>query len=73
MTKQQAIKEAPKTYDVVMRFQYPAWDETKGILYSGIRAVSKSEANRWARAMAERDGHAIGGRGRYFFTATLAE
>lgn len=62
--------EQLKTFDVVMRFAHPAWDEVDGIPYHGIRAANKAEANRQARKMAERDGHAIGGHGRYFFTAT---
>lgn len=61
------------TYDVVMRFQYPAWDEVDGIPYPGISARSKSEAIETARGYAQRDGHAIGGKGRYWFTATLSE
>lgn len=61
---------ASKTYDVVMRFAYPAWDEVDGIPYPGITARSKSEAIKLARSMAVRDGHAIGGRGRYTFKAT---
>lgn len=59
-----------KTFDVAMRFAHPAWDELDGISYPGIRAYSKSEANKQARRLAERDGHAIGGRGHYTFTAT---
>jgi hypothetical protein len=59
-----------KSFDVVMRFEHPAWDEVDGISYPGIRATSKAEANKQVRAMAERDGHAFGGRGRYTFTAT---
>lgn len=59
-----------KTFDVVMRFQYPAWDEMDGIIFPGIRAVSKAEANQYARKKAERDGHTCSGKGRYTFTAT---
>lgn len=59
-----------KTFDVVMRFASPAWDEMDGIAYPSIGAASKADANKQARAMAERDGHAVGGRGRYTFTAT---
>ena len=62
-----------KTFDVVMRFAYPAWDELDGIAYPGIGAANKADANKQARAMAERDGHAVGGRGRYTFTATEVE
>lgn len=61
---------AGKTFDVVMRFEHPAWDEVNGISYPGIQASSKADANKQARSMAERDGHAIGGRGRYTFAAT---
>jgi len=59
-----------KTFDVVMRFEHPAWDEADGISYPGIQATGKADANKQARFMAERDGHAIGGRGRYTFAAT---
>lgn len=64
-------KETKKTdtYTVILRFQYPAWDEKDGIHYPDIPARSKSEAIRIARQKAEADGHAIGGRGRYWFTA----
>lgn len=61
--------KAVKIFDVVMRFEHPAWDETDGISYPGIRASGKASANKQARSMAERDGHAIGGRGRYTFKA----
>lgn len=63
-------KKSLKRFNVVMRFEYPAWDEIDGIAFNEISAFSKSDANRRARSQAERDGHAIGGRGRYFFTAT---
>jgi hypothetical protein len=46
-----------KTYDVTIRFQFPAWDETDGIPYEGIDASSKSDAIARVRRMAERDGH----------------
>jgi hypothetical protein len=59
-----------KTWDVCMTFQYPAWDEKGGIWYRGVVAGSRREANKQARRMAANDGHAVGGRGRYFFTAT---
>lgn len=59
-----------KTFDVVMHFAHPAWDEVDGLSFPGIRASSKSDANKQARKQAERDGHAVGGRGRYTFTAT---
>jgi hypothetical protein len=62
-----------KTFNVLMRFASPAWDEKDGIPFPGIKAKSKSDANRVARRLAERDGHAIRGVGRYTFTATEAE
>ena len=62
--------KAYMNFDVVMRFEYPAWDEVDGITYPGIVATSKTDANKQARSMAERDGHAIGGRGRHTFKAT---
>lgn len=58
-----------RMWDVTMRFQHPAWDEKEGILYRGIEAQSKAEANGIAGRLARRDGHAIGGRGRYSFSA----
>lgn len=64
-------RPARKTWTVTMSFQYPAWDEVEGILYRGIEADSKSEANRQARSMAERDGHLCGGKGRVVFTASV--
>lgn len=60
------------TYNVKMTFQHPAWDEVAGIDYEGIVASSKSEANKKARRLAERDGH-VYGRGRIFFKATEVE
>ncbi|WP_087865707.1 hypothetical protein [Comamonas thiooxydans] len=72
--KEQTPAPAPanrlKTFDVVMRFASPAWDEVDGLCYPGIVAEGKAQANQLARKQAERDGHAIGGRGRYTFTAT---
>ncbi len=57
-------------WNVVLRFQYPAWDEVDGITYRDIQAKSKSEAIAYARKMASNDGHTIGGgKGRYWFTA----
>ncbi|WP_304350045.1 hypothetical protein [Comamonas testosteroni] len=58
-----------KTFDVVMHFEHPAWDEVDGISYPGIQAASKAQANSFARSQARRDGHAVG-RGRYWFAAT---
>lgn len=67
----QVVAAAPvKTYTVRLSFQYPAWDEVDGIEYRDIQADSKSEANAWARRMAEQDGHLCGGKGRATFTAT---
>lgn len=61
----------PKTYEVTLRFQFPAWDERDGISYT-IEAETKSDAIRYARRQAENDGHACGGRGRYWFSAVEA-
>lgn len=58
-----------QTWDVCMTFQFPAWDEKNGIWYRGIYAKSRRDANKAARRHASNDGHAIGGRGRYYFTA----
>ncbi|WP_153785274.1 hypothetical protein [Pseudomonas sp. EMN2] len=57
-------------FNVVLRFEYPAWDEVEGIRYPDILADSKAQANAWARALADRDGHLCGGKGRVTFTAT---
>lgn len=64
-----ASRDAVVQYDVLMRFQYPAWDEQDGVLFDGIVASSRSEANRIARRRAMEDGHSLG-RGRVYFTAT---
>lgn len=64
-----AEKMGTKVYDVRLFFRHPAWDEADGILYPGITACSKSEANRLARRTADRDGHLLG-RGLYYFKAT---
>lgn len=58
-------------YTVTMTFEYPAWDEKDGIVYEDIVACSKADAIRQARTKAFVDGHAISGRGRYWFTARL--
>jgi hypothetical protein len=60
------------TYTVHVTFQYPAWDEKDGFTYE-VQATSKSEANKRARTLAERDGHAVTGRGRVYFKATKQE
>ncbi len=58
-----------KSWTVTMRFEHPAWDEVDGIEYRNIPARNRSEANRAAARQAESDGHAVSGRGRYWFTA----
>lgn len=59
------------SWDVKLCFQYPAWDEIDGIEYLGVVAKSKSEAITRARRQAQNDGHAVSGRGRYWFAATV--
>jgi len=54
---------------VTIRFQYPAWDEINGIVYSDVLARSKSDAIAWVRTMARGDGHTGTGKGRYTFAA----
>lgn len=61
------------SWNVTMRFAYPAWDEVDGIEYVGVVAKCKSEAIKNARKQAENDGHACRGRGRYWFTAIEAD
>lgn len=71
--KAEVVPEAAskaKTFNVLLRFQYPAWDEVDGIEFSGIFARSKSEANKIARKMAANDGHLGSMKGRVTFTAT---
>jgi len=58
-----------KSWVVTMRFEHPAWDERDGIVYRGVFGRTRAEANRAAARMATGDGHACGGRGRYWFTA----
>lgn len=66
-------KMSDRLWTVVLRFEYPAWDEADGIVYSGIEAWSKSEAISQARHLAVKDGHTIGGgKGRYWFKAQEA-
>ncbi len=68
------LKEAagqPQSWQVTMRFAYPAWDEVDGILLGPFAAKGKADAIRQARRVAERDGHACTGKGRYWFTASL--
>lgn len=59
-----------KVFDVVLRFEHPAWDEVDGIKYPDIEADTKSQANAWARSLAEQGGHLCRGKGRVTFTAT---
>lgn len=40
-----------KQWVVTMRFEYPAWDEKDGIVYQGIPARTRSEANRAAKRL----------------------
>lgn len=56
-------------YMVTLRFQFPAWDEVDGIVYTDISARSKSDAIRIARESVRNDGHTGGGKGRYWFIA----
>lgn len=65
-------KAAPrgKVFNVLLTFQYPAWDEKDGIAYPDIEADSKSDANSIARRLARDDGHLMTGKGRATFTAT---
>lgn len=65
--KAAAKEEASKEYNVRLTFQYPAWDEKEGILYTGILAKSKAQAIEQARKMAFNDGHTSRGNGRVTF------
>lgn len=71
--KQKTKSSESSQWNVTMLFEYPAWDEVDGIVYRGISATSKSDAARQVRKQAEIDGHACGGRGRYWFTAVRAD
>lgn len=64
---------ALKTFDLVMNFAHPSWDEADGLISPGINAACKSVANKYARRQAERVGRTGSGKGRYSFTATEAE
>ena len=58
-----------KTYEVTIRFQFPAWDEVNGIQYT-IDAESKAEAIKDARHQARNDGHTgHGGKGNVYVSA----
>ena len=57
-------------FTVIIRFQFPAYDERNGIHYEGIEASSKAEAIRKVRRQAHDDGHTgYGGKGRVTFKA----
>lgn len=57
-----------KNFKVTMTFQFPAWDEVNGIEYL-MTGNTKADAVKSARRQAENDGHAVGGRGKYWFRA----
>lgn len=61
-----------KTYNVTLKFQYPAWDQHAGIRYPDIVATNKAGANAIARKRATADGHLCGGQGRAAFKAEEA-
>lgn len=66
------VESAPqqKSFNVMMRFQHPAWDEVDGVPFGGIVADSKSEANEEARRRASANDLLGWGKGRVTFTAT---
>jgi len=56
-------------YIVTLHFQFPAWDEKRGLTWE-IEALSKSAAIKLARRLAQRDGHTPAvGKGRATFKA----
>jgi len=60
-------------YRVTLRFQFPAWNEKSGIPFL-VHARNKSEAIKYAKRQAERDGHIGGhaaGSGRASFKAEV--
>lgn len=59
-----AAEPSAEAFDVLVSFQFPAWDEVAGILYEGIAARTKAEAIRYARRLAWDDGHTGSGKGR---------
>lgn len=60
-----------REYTVTLRFQFPAWDETRGLTFI-IEAGTKAEAISAARRQAHRDGHLPAtGKGRATFRAEL--
>lgn len=58
-----------KRYAVTLTFRFPSWDERNGYRYE-VSASSKADATRYARRMAERDGH-LGGHAAAKGRATL--
>jgi len=61
-----------KLYTVTIKFQFPAWNQKDGISYD-VRAESKSQAIKFIRSQAERDGHTGKNIGRFTFTAVEQE
>ena len=61
------------TYNVTLRFQFPAYDERDGVPFDGIIAATKSEAIKKARREAAHRGY-LGevGKGRATFKAEPA-
>jgi hypothetical protein len=57
LKRKRSMNEVP--YKVILRFQYPAWDEKDGIPFY-VTATSKNEACARARRWAELDGHIPG-------------
>lgn len=56
-----------KTYDVILKFRFPAWDEKAGIPFEA-HADNRKSAISMVRRVAHTAGHTIG-RGPYWFTA----
>lgn len=66
---EEAIPER-KTFNVTMRFQYPALGEEEGVSFNDIEADSKREANEEARRQANSNDLLGWGKGRVTFAAT---
>lgn len=61
------------TYTVTLTYQFPAWDERDYAWRKEYDAGSKSEAIKWARKDAERDGYVPAyGKGRPTFRADIS-
>jgi hypothetical protein len=60
-----------KLYEVVLKYQFPAWDEVSGISFE-VEAGSKQEAIKSARRIANDEGHIMSGKGRSSFKAVEA-